>query len=54
MAVHKKYGKPMTDEVKAVLRRNGLRPSEYIVKQDLQHSVIVCNVITGEYKMLDK
>lgn len=54
MALHKKYGKPMTDEVKSVLKRERLRASEYIVKQDYKHSVIVQNVLTGVCKVLFK
>lgn len=54
MALHKKYGKPMTDEIRAVMSREGLRISEYIVKQDYKHSVIVQHVITGVCKDLYK
>lgn len=54
MPLHNKYGKPMTDEVKALLKRERLRASEYIVKQDYKHSVIVQHVITGVCKVLYK
>lgn len=54
MALHEKYGKPMTDELRAALRREDLRPSEYMVKQDYKQSAIVCHVITGECKVIYK
>lgn len=54
MPLHNKYGKPMTAEIKAVLKRERLRASEYIVKQDYKHSVIVQHVITGVCKVLYK
>ena len=52
MALHNKYGKPMTDEVRVALKREGLRASEYIVKQDYKHSAIVQHVITGVCKVI--
>ena len=54
MALHNKYGKPMTNELRAALRRKGLRPAEYYVKQDYKHSAIVCHVVTGVCKTIYK
>lgn len=54
MALHSKKSKPMSDELRAALLREGLRPSEYIVKQDYKQSAIVCHVITGVCKVIYK
>lgn len=54
MALHSKYGKPMSPELKAAIWREGLRPSEFIVKQDYKQSAIICHVITGECKVIYK
>lgn len=54
MALYEKYGKPMTDELCVALRREGLRPAEYYVKQDFKQSTIICHVITGECKVIYK
>lgn len=41
-------------EKKAVLARHGLRPLEWAVVKELNHSLIIKNRITGEFKVVEK
>ena len=44
----------LTEEQKKVMKKNDLNPVCWMVLQDLNHSMIVKNKITGEVKLLDK
>lgn len=41
-------------EQKTVLARHGLRPLEWVVIKELNHSLIIKNRITGEFKVVEK
>lgn len=46
--------KAMTPEQKTLLGKKGLNPGMWVVEQDLPSSMIIRNIVTGEFRLIDK
>ena len=46
--------KDMTQEQERILRRDGLVPGEWIVLQDYPYTMLIRNMVTGEYRTITK
>lgn len=43
-----------TQEQSAILRKHDLQPFQWVVVKDFQHSMIIKDRITGEFKSIEK